>query len=774
MDEDLLGLSKELSYSYGSPWAWQTPLFALLTTNKYWQALDYIIDFTNDLVARISKDKRRNEQLNEVKIYLRYGKSNIQYGNYSLWGLYRGAVHITYPYVMQSMHMALERILLNLADDKKCDDIVKASFDWILSHSESVSLTAIVASVVLAHPEQYSEYAINLFKTIELFHWDNMRSFDESLLASTYGLSHGHYLKWIIQERVETLNQAFRKKSLEAQCVEYQYTRSSNTDEEEHNKLINEIHMVCDKHYNDIQMLSDGEDKRTKLILLHRLDRRKHNPQCSKTSEGILIDMNPQLPDELKRFSEESNNNFREQTRPGNLWVWCSKKFDGEDVSVYQQYEEEPLKAIEDAKNILTQIEEGQPLLPLDYSIPARVAGTMLVFYEHLLAKENLLFCEQVVEDSVSSILSPRSRIQFPNSLEVCVRALPILIRLFPENKLSYINMLASVLCIHDNAGSKRICDYAIETMRLHRDEEWYNIILAHYIAISSGQSQEVTGFKTFGGDLRKQIDALSIENAEVLFELFSYGTEDVLYRQFINQLLPRFAGTLESEDYHAHSLEYIERRCLYRSLAYHALHLKEEDLRAFLAPFIEHLNCDRNCADFIREFVSAEIALKSGTQFWVIWRYFYNKVLDRCVEHHGEVLQVYLLADRLSTPETLEWHSFDDNSLWLYDNASRDCGDSAATMYSIARNLNYFAHKFENKGVEWLYVMVSKYPSIDLQRKESDTIFYMERFIGEFIRKNRSEIRKDKSKKSKLITILTFMVERNSVQAFMLRDMIA
>ena len=214
-----------------------------------------------------------------------------------------------------------------------------------------------------------------------------MRSFDESLLASTYSLSYGHYWEWIIQERAETLNQAFRKKSLEALCVEYQYTRSSNTDEEEHNKLVNEIHTVCDKHYNDIQTLSNGEEKNTKLIILHRLDRRKHNPQCSEISGGILIDMNPQLPDELKKFSEESNNNFREQTRSGNLWVWCSKKFDGEDVSVYQQYEEEPLKAIEDAKNILAQIEVGQPLLPLDDSIPAGVAGTMLLFYEHLLTK---------------------------------------------------------------------------------------------------------------------------------------------------------------------------------------------------------------------------------------------------------------------------------------------------------------------------------------------------------------------------------------------------
>ena len=298
---------------------------------------------------------------------------------------------------------------------------------------------------------------------------------------------------------------------------------------------------------------------------------------------------------------------------------------------------------------------------------------------------------------------------------------------------------------------------------------------MAHYIAIASDQSQEITGLITFSGNLGIHINTLSLEVAEVLFELFPYGTEDILYRQFINQLLPRFAGLLEPEDYHAHSLEYTERRCLYRSLAYHALHLKEENLRAFLAPFIEHLNCDRNCADFIRELIRAEIALRSGAQFWAIWRYFYNKVLARCVDHHGEVLQVYLLADRLSTPEMLEWHSFDDNnSLWLYDNASRDCGDSATTMYSIARNLNYFARKFESKGIEWLYAMVSKYPSIDLRGKESDTIFYMERFIGEVIRKNRSEIRKDKSKKSKLMTILTFMVEKNSVQAFMLRDIIA
>ena len=87
---------------------------------------------------------------------------------------------------------------------------------------------------------------------------------------------------------------------------------------------------------------------------------------------------------------------------------------------------------------------------------------------------------------------------------------------------------------------------------------------------------------------------------------------------------------------------------------------------------------------------------------------------------------------------------------------------------------MNYIASRYVEKGIEWLYEIVSKYPEIKLRDRESNTIFYMERFIGGFVRKNRSDIRKNKKQKNMLVTILTFMVERNSVQAYMLRDMIA
>ena len=87
---------------------------------------------------------------------------------------------------------------------------------------------------------------------------------------------------------------------------------------------------------------------------------------------------------------------------------------------------------------------------------------------------------------------------------------------------------------------------------------------------------------------------------------------------------------------------------------------------------------------------------------------------------------------------------------------------------------MNYIASKYIDKGIEWLYVITSNHPTINLCDRETNTIFYMERFIGKVVRKNRNEIRKNKRTKNMLVTILTFLIERNSVQAFMLRDMIA
>ena len=753
-------------YSYGSPCAYQTPLFVLLAID-YVKAVKYIVGFTNDIIDSMLKSKESGDELEKVTVSLIDGSTTTQYGCYSLWGLYRGAIHITYPDILQSMHMALEKALLEFAENDKYDSIIKNTFDFILSKSKSVSLTAVVASVVMSHPAKYSKYAVNLFKTIELFHWDSIRFMDESQLSTFYGLWSMHD-SLVAKERFDTLQQSFRKRNLESLCVEYQYTRCVDIGAEKHESLVKDIYVVLDNHYKVAKEINNE----TRLILLYRMDRRTHDVKVSEATGGqIKIEMKPQLPAELRKISEDATATFNEQMRYTNLVIWSQKKFKGEDTSIYNQYEINPLNAIDHAKEVLKLHASGGYLTPMDEFAPANVAGIMLLFYEDLLDSDNLHFCKDVVETCISASSHVT---QISDGLEICVNTLPILIREFPDERSKYVNQFAEILCNHYALGNNRVCDYAIKCLSKNNDDVLLNQVIANYIAVVSGRSKSIATLQPLAESDIVKLDNFDLESLEVLFELIPNRSEDKLYMLLVNYMLPRFAETLRREDNHSSTKIYDRRIYLYKAIADYALQLSSECMQAFLTPFIEHLDCDSNSVDFIGQFIAAEHELQKTSAFWTVWQILYDTVVKNCSGYNDNVLQTYLMANDLFTPRAREWHSFDHNSFWLYDNIVRDRGNSAATIYAIARNMNYIASRYVEKGIEWLYEIVSKYPEIKLRDRESNTIFYMERFIGGFVRKNRSDIRKNKKQKNMLVTILTFMVERNSVQAYMLRDMIA
>ena len=56
----------------------------------------------------------------------------------------------------------------------------------------------------------------------------------------------------------------------------------------------------------------------------------------------------------------------------------------------------------------------------------------------------------------------------------------------------------------------------------------------------------------------------------------------------------------------------------------------------------------------------------------------------------------------------------------------------------------------------------------------ETETIFYLEKILNNYVRKERMSIKADTTIKDKIVNILTFMVAGNSTQAYMLRELIA
>lgn len=75
--------------------------------------------------------------------------------------------------------------------------------------------------------------------------------------------------------------------------------------------------------------------------------------------------------------------------------------------------------------------------------------------------------------------------------------------------------------------------------------------------------------------------------------------------------------------------------------------------------------------------------------------------------------------------------------------------------------------------GLDWLCDIISVHSDIELGDKEVNTVVYMEMAMNKFVRQNRMAIKQDNLLRRKVVDILSFMVERNSVQGYMLRELI-
>ena len=150
-------------------------------------------------------------------------------------------------------------------------------------------------------------------------------------------------------------------------------------------------------------------------------------------------------------------------------------------------------------------------------------------------------------------------------------------------------------------------------------------------------------------------------------------------------------------------------------------------------------------------------------------------KELCEIAEDHylNNVIVNYLLAWQYWKEGVKEWRSLKEQDISFFAKASEDFGNVSATLYSIARVLNTVGSNYDNEGVEWLFTIVSKNPSLDLERLEDNTLFYMECFMRKFIFSNRKRIKETLRLKSIVIAILNFMVERGSTHGYLLRESI-
>ncbi len=807
--ESKYGLVDEYRFNYHPSSANQTPIKWLLQV-AFYETLDFIIDFTNRAVETYSQSKYGKEHVVKVTLHIKETEVT-QYLSGAIWSMYRGNGS---PFVLESIHMALEKVLLEFSQILK-SEIIQNILLRILIQSKSASLTSVVCSVVLANPDKFYDVALILFKTIELFHLDTFRCTNEFQAKSLYSIGYGmNKIKDILytDERLKTCEDKHRNSRLESLFLNYQFWGVKGFSEKQNTEFIEKLYEIIDQHK------SDPSTSENFGILLARMDKRNLIPKISKQDGNkLLIEFSPkELSDELRKESDEALNQYQDDLKYSSLRIWADFLIGARNqtkTAKQEEYDNNPILALSETKQLVEELKSGRNGIGMfDYSIPAFSCSKLILEHKEKLSKEDKEFCKEIVLATISNLFADDYDYQISDGVEASVHAISVLINEYPEETEDYVLIMVLALLDETPIGQyKRICDYVIES--IHKSRLWeQNSSVAQSILFGYAKLKPI--YKNIVAEKRKEIGwgriskksileelekrnpdfnfenisfdinditSFDIHALEIVLQLIPSDTKDKIHLEIYEKSLPLLASQLlkdrrsYKDDSGDDSNIYLLRLHIFKNFAYFILQREISEIDNLLKPFVDSFSSTEETASFIGELVSAEDYLNKYEQFWHIWNNLYPKIKVLCLSPRGyhlkEIIINYLLAWRWWREGIEEWRSLKKGNLSFYTNASKEIGHIPAVLYSVVKVLNSIGTNFKDEGIDWIYTIVSNNKSLHLDDLESNTLFYLEKFLRKFVFINRQRIKEEIKLKNKVIPILDFMIERGSIHGYLLRE---
>ena len=449
-----------------------------------------------------------------------------------------------------------------------------------------------------------------------------------------------------------------------------------------------------------------------------------------------------------------------------------------------------------------------------DYSIPAFSCSKLMIEHKDKLLNEDKIFCKEIIHSTLFELLSDNYNYQISDGVEASIHAIPSLVKEYPEEAEFYVTIMVLALFDETSLGAyKRICDYVIESIQnsklWEQNLKFGQSILLGYLRLKPIYKHIVSEIRKEKGrgripkssilvELEKinidftfenlsfdinDIVSLDIHDLEIVLQLIPSNTKDKIHLDIYAKSLPSLASQLlkDRRSYKDDSGDdtniYVLRQHIFKNFAYFILLREKSEIDVFLNPFIDSFSSTEETASFIEELLSAEIDLKKHEQFWQIWDMLYPKIKELCQKNHNyhleKVIINYLFAWEWWNEGIEESSSLKKENLHLFTNASIDIGNIPAVIYSIAKVLNSIGSKFKDEGIEWFYNIVSNNSSLNLDKLEKDTLFYIEKFLRKYVFINRQKIKEEIKLKNKVLPILDFMIERGSIHGYLLRETI-
>lgn len=735
IDED------RIAARYFPPGARQTPTFTLLVSNEK-TAVDFILKLINECVETYAQSDCQ-EPLVKVDIKDEDGVKNWQWHNGTLWGMYRG-MGAQVSYTLQSVHMALEEYLLNLSKEEQYDQC-KHIMRRLLFESHSSSLSAVVASLVLAYPNKYWREALILFRTVVFFATDNQRAMSENEMESFYGI--GYTLNPnVTKERLETCKQEFRKTSLETICLNYQFFgNQKELSEEEGNSLIQAIYDILDEHR---KLLDKDENQEFLEIQLSRMDRRRLKIKEQKEVEGgIQIQFDTELGEEARKMSEEATDDQLELYKYLGLLNWAMAKMKGE-TPPNLTYEDDAQRALRDAKDLQSELNNGRTPFPTDAYTTTWVAPCLIKFYSEQLTKEELEWCKDIIEKKLIGFQGLKD---IMDGTTACIHVVPRLVELFPNEKDKYFAILLSCLLApnYGNNLSSRDCVItAIRTFELwEKEPEAMHSLVDNFIKCvkADGRLDDIIILNVICGIIPDSPDDIM-------------ASHTVCYLRQIPSMLKDDNETVQ------------EMFSVIENLACMLLRINNKDILdciEYTKPIVK----ERYLGDsFLIHIIYEADSKNKPDRFWLIWNSYRDLIPDLVRWGNDQQLRTYLLNIQWKDG-IKEWRCLRREDVGFFEFIANNTGGCAVALECMAKALNSIAHNYQTEGMEWIAKAVAYHPEMNLAG--TNAIFYLEQVMMEYIFANKMQIRKYQKLHEQVRAILNFLVNKSSVTGFVLRDML-
>ena len=735
------------------------PLSGLQTCIPYMLRLhtdltvEFIIRFMDKCIRHYAEFMVYDDPVSEVEIRLWDGSTRKKYGNHTIWNLYRGTTGIAVPHVLLCMHMALENYLLQLAKDEKNIALVKKIMDTILDKAESLSLVAIVASVVISDIDTFEEEAIAITSNLQMMRLD----FDRCTREDTAGfitIANPSRHSAHFGDRRTSNALPHRKKQLEDVLFHIQ-VENELKGKEGKRELLQKAYQNVDALKEQLKGIPKDEQLPYKYVI-SRTDVRKMTKKPVLVDGQYAIYFDPYLDDEQLKSTAKIVQDEKEMLIGPNLRMWATCRMKGKwDLIANLEYEKDPQKALADSKKIVAQLaikEGGLTLMPEDEYVPPMVWATLLKDFGDKLSEADIEYCEK---NLIDTLLDAEFMLHSSMSgLKECLDAIDAILNRSHQYDEECSQILRTYATKERDVDGERSCYIVAEMIEQH--EMWQ-----HHGAFMRNVAEAM---------ISEQGEDLDVDDAEWLLCLFpTYPDADEL-RRVVKRNLEILSHAWDEES--EYTKIYVHRQlCSAKTVARMLISAPDIEISELVAYYSRYMkSCDH---DSLLISLMYRTALSNAYErFWVIWNGMYDAIVkERLYSTHDTVLNVYMLNPDMPANWGMDWFHLKEGDVEFFVRIARDAGDKPIVLRNMVAATTILARHYYMQMLYVIASVIEEHPRLELRNLKEETVRYLGEICLQVQTEHAEDIRRDVSLRDRFVRILDFMIENGSAYASSLRN---